>query len=84
MESFDPNVIGKMSPSEYRKFERGLTSEQQKALYGQEIPGFFQNLATIGKQNLNPFGGKGVGTSGIDFPNLTEAEKQALILRLLK
>ena len=85
-ESFDPSAIGQMSPSEYRKFERGLTSEQQKALYGQEIPGFFQNVATISRQNLNPFGGASTGTGigGMDFSNLTDAQKQALILQLLK
>lgn len=84
MESFDPAVIGKMSPSEYRKFERGLSPAQQQALYGQELPGFFQNLSTISRQNLNPFGGTGTGTGGMDFSNLTDAQKQALILQLLK
>jgi len=82
--SFDPNVIGQMSGKEYRKFERGLSSAQQQALYGQEIPGFFQNVATISRQNLNPFGGTGTGTGGMDFSKFTAAEKQALILQLLK
>lgn len=80
--TFDPTVIGQMSGSQYRKFERGLTSEQQKALYGQEIPGFFQNLATIGKQNFNPFGGAGTGTGVL--PKLTQAQKQAIFLEMLQ
>jgi hypothetical protein len=83
-DSFDPNVIGQMTGKEYRKFERGLTSEQQKALYGQEIPGFFQNLATISKQNLNPFGGTGIGTGGFDASKLTPAQRNYYIMQLLQ
>jgi hypothetical protein len=83
-DSFDPNVIGQMTGKEYRKFERGLTSEQQKALYGQEIPGVFQNLATISKQNLNPFGGTGTGTAGFDASKLTPAQRNYLLMQLLQ
>lgn len=43
-ESFDPSKIGQMSRREYRQFERALTPQQQQALFGSEIPTFFQSL----------------------------------------
>lgn len=83
METFDPSVIGKMSPKEFRQFERGLTPVQQQALFGTTTPGILKQLGQSYRAD-NMFAGNQGGLGGLDFSKLTDAQKQYLIQQLVK
>lgn len=83
METFDPSVIGKMSPKEFRQFERGLTPGQQQALFGTTTPGILKQLGQSYRGD-NMFAGNQGILGGLDFSKLTDAQKQYLLLQLQK